>query len=118
MKRHANLWHDVIFFAGLLRAAEKAQRGKRFQPFVAAFHFNLARELWTLHEDLSTKSYRPGLCLTFIIHESKPRQISAASYRDRVVLHALVNVLEPIYQQTFIPDSYAWRRVKASPSSR
>jgi RNA-directed DNA polymerase len=105
MKRHGNLWENVVSFEGLLRAAEQACKGKRFRPAVAAFHFNLERELWTLHEELSSKTYRPGAYRSFFIYETKKRQISAAPYRDRVVHHALVNVLEPIYERTFIADS-------------
>ena len=46
-------------------------RGKRFRPSVADFHFNLEHELWTLHEELSTKTYRPGAYRTFSIYEPK-----------------------------------------------
>jgi retron-type reverse transcriptase len=114
MKRHGNLWPQVIRFEALLRAAEQACKGKRFRPSVAAFHFNLEHELGALHEELSTKTYRPGAYRTFFICEPKPRQISAAPYRDRVVHHALVNVLAPIYERTFIPDSYACRKGKGT----
>jgi hypothetical protein len=48
-------------------------------------HFGLERELWRLHAELAAKSYQPGAYRAFIIHEPKPRQISAAPYRDRVV---------------------------------
>jgi hypothetical protein len=51
MKRYGKLWQDVISFEALLRAAERACKGKRFRANVAAFHFNLERELWALHED-------------------------------------------------------------------
>ena len=51
MKRHGHLWAQVIRFEALLRAADTGRKGKRFRPAVAAFHFNLERELWALHED-------------------------------------------------------------------
>jgi retron-type reverse transcriptase len=114
MKRYGNLWPQLISFENLLHAAAKASRGKRFRPDVAAFHFNLERELWRLHEELSTKTYRPGAYRTFFIHEPKARQISAAPYRDRVVHHALVNVLEPVFERVFIQDSYACRKGKGT----
>src|SRR5262249_8261152 len=114
MKRHGNLWENVISFEALLRAAVQACKGKRYRPNVASFHFNLEHELSALHEELSTKTYRPGAYRTFFIHEPDPRQISAAPYRDRVVHHALVNVLEPIYERTFIADSYACRKGKGT----
>jgi hypothetical protein len=114
MKRHGHLWENVVSFESLLRAAEQARKGKRFRPAVASFHFNLEHELWSLHEELSAKTYRPGAYRTFFIHEPKARQISAAPYRDRVLHHALVNVLEPIFERTFIHDSYACRKGKGT----
>jgi retron-type reverse transcriptase len=114
MKRYGKLWSNLVSFENLLRAAEKACRGKRLRPAVARFNFELERELWTLHEELVTRTYRPGAYRTFYIYEPKKRQISAAPYRDRVVHHALVNVLEPIFERTFIYDSYACRRCKGT----
>jgi retron-type reverse transcriptase len=114
MKRLGNLWSHLVSFDNLLRAAEKACTGKRFRATTAAFHFNLEHELWRLNEELSGKTYRPGDYRTFFIHEPKKRQISAAPYRDRVVHHALTQVLEPIFEKCFIGDSYACRRGKGT----
>jgi retron-type reverse transcriptase len=114
MKRYGHLWPELISFANLHRAALKACRGKRDRPAVLRFHFDLERELWRLHEELASHSYRPGSHRTFTIHEPKPRLISAAPYRDRVVHHALCNVLEPIYERSFIFDSYACRAGKGT----
>lgn len=61
-----------------------------------------------------TGTYRPGAYKHFYIHEPKRRQISAAPFRDRVVHHALCNIIEPIFEQYFIPDSYANRVGKSS----
>lgn len=114
MKRQGNLWEQVISFGALLRAAEKARKGKRFRPAVAAFHFDQERALWKLHEELAAKTYRPGAYRSFFITEPKLRQISAAPYRDRVVHHALTQVLEPIFERSFIADSYACRQGKGT----
>ena len=83
MKRHGDLWQQVIGFGALLRAAEQACKGKRFRPNVADFHFNLEHELWTLHEELSTKTYRPGAYRTFVICEPKPRSRRQDDHEDR-----------------------------------
>src|SRR3954453_4525096 len=107
MKRHGHLWQNIISFEALLNAADTARRGKRFRPAVASFHFYQERALWKLHDELTTKTYRPGAYRSFFISEPKQQQISAAPYRDRVVHHALVNVPEPIYERSFISDSYA-----------
>ena len=91
-----------------------AARGKRFKPGVARFFFDLERELLRLHEELASKTYRPGPYRTFTIYEGKTRQISAAPFRDRVVHHALTGVLEPIFERSFIFDSYACRKGKGT----
>jgi len=114
MKRYGYLWADLISFEALLRAADTARRGKRFRRAVAAFHFDQERALWKLHEELSAKTYRPGTYRSFFIYEPKQRQISAAPYRDRVVHHALTGVLEPIFERSFIADSYACRKGKGT----
>ena len=114
MKRYGQLWDGVISFKNLLLAAEKARRGKRFKPGVARFFFHLETELVRLQEELTFMTYRPGPYRTFTIYEGKPRQISAAPFRDRVVHHALTGILEPIFERSFIFDSYACRKGKGT----
>ncbi|MEP7341398.1 MAG: RNA-directed DNA polymerase [Acidobacteriota bacterium] len=109
MKRHGNLWPRVIEFDNLMAASKKAQRGKRYRETVLYFNSRLADELLQLQTELQTKSYLPGRYKTFQIVEPKKRLISAAPYRDRVVHHALCNVIAPIFERTFIRDSYANR---------
>lgn len=62
-----------------------------------------------LKNELESKTYQPGAYHTFEIFEPKRRLISAAPYRDRVVHHALCNILMPIFERTFIHTSYANR---------
>ena len=109
MKRYGNLWPQIIQFDNLYYAACKAQKGKRFQPNVLAFNFNLEEELLQLRSKLLDQTYRPGSYYTFEITDSKRRLISAAPYRDRVVHHALCNIIEPILNRTLIADTYANR---------
>lgn len=109
MKRHGNLWSQVVDFANLEAAARQAQRGKRYRENVLAFNYNLESELLALHDELQNKSYHPGPYRTFHIVEPKKRMISAAPYRDRVIHHALCNVIVLIFERTFIHDSYANR---------
>ncbi len=109
MKRYGNLWNEIVNFSNLLLAAKKAQKGKRFRDNVLAFNYNLESELFRLQAELQSKTYHPGAYRTFEIFEPKPRMISAAPYRDRVVHHALCNIIVPIFERTFIDDSYANR---------
>ena len=109
MKRYGNLWTQITDFSNLLSAAQKAQKGKRFRANILAFNYNLEQELQQLQTELQTKTYIPGEYRTFEIKEPKPRMISAAPYRDRVVHHALCNVIAPIFERTLIHDCYANR---------
>ncbi|MDA0283861.1 MAG: reverse transcriptase/maturase family protein [Planctomycetota bacterium] len=114
MKRHGNLWPTLTSFEHLLKSSEKAKRGKRFRSTVARYEFNLERELFALQAALRRKTYRPGQYRSFYIYEPKKRLISAAPYRDRIVHHALTSILEPIFEPTFISDSYACRKGKGT----
>jgi len=109
MRQFDHLYPPIITFQNLLLAAKKAQHGKRMLPEVAQFNINLEKELFQLQEELSNKTYQPGKYHTFQIHDPKPRMISAAPYRDRVVHHALCNVIAPLLEAAMIDDSYANR---------
>jgi retron-type reverse transcriptase len=103
------LWEQLTSFENLYRAAKEAQRGKRFKPPVARFHYDLASSLIELRDELKAGRYEPGPYHTFTIYEPARRFISAAPYRDRVVHHALCQVIEPFFERSFIFDSYANR---------
>ncbi len=109
MKRYGNLWHQIIDWSNLLLAARKAQKGKRFRDNVLAFNYNLEPELFKLRSELESKTYCPGAYKSFRIYDPKPRLISAAPYRDRVVHHALCNIIVPLIDRSFITDTYANR---------
>ncbi len=114
MKRYGGLWERVVSWENLLLAARKAQRGKRTRPSVQAFNFAQERQLLRLQDELAGGAYRPGGFRSHRIDRPKPRLISAAPYRDRVVHHALMNVLEPILDRHLHPHSYACRKGKGT----
>ncbi len=70
--------------------------------------------LLRLQRELIEGTYETGEYRHFFIREPKPRKISAAPFRDRVVHHAIVQMLEPIFERRFIHDSYACRRGKGT----
>jgi retron-type reverse transcriptase len=109
VKRYGNLYPQIIDFTNLLLAAKKAQKGKRYRVNILDFNYHLETELHQIQQELIHKTYQPSDYRTFYIKEPKTRMISAASYRDRVVHHALCNVIVPIFERTFIYDSYANR---------
>ncbi len=110
MKRQGSLWPRLICFPNLLQAARRAAAGKRQRPDVAQFLMNLETELFRLQRELADSSYQPGPYRTFPVTDPKPRLISAAPFRDRVVHHALTQVLEPIFERRFTRDSFACRQ--------
>lgn len=114
MKTHNNLYENIITFENLLLAAQKAQKSKRFEPSVLAFNHNLESNIFKLQDELKNCSYQPGPYHGFYIHEPKKRLISAAPYRDRVVHHALCNIIEPVFEKAFIYDTYACRKEKGT----
>lgn len=109
-----NLYQRLVSFENLLLASRKARKGKRFKQGTAFFEVNLERELLKLQSELSSRTWRPGGYRRFFVHESKKRLISAAPYRDRVVHHALCKVIEPLFEKSFIYDSYANRAGKGT----
>lgn len=114
MNRVGELFEGFASFANLLSAYRKAQRGARRNVATAQFFFHLEKELLQLQEELLALRYEPQPYRYFKIYDPKERTISVAPFRDRVVHHALVNVLEPIYERCFIYDSYATRKGKGT----
>lgn len=103
------MYTQLTSWDNLLLAYHRASKGKRGRPGVAAFEHRLEDHLIALQAELRSFTYRPGPYTSFYIHEPKRRLISAAPFRDRVVHHALCNLIEPIFERTFVADSYANR---------
>ena len=114
MKPLQNLWPQLIAFGNLWQAWRKARRGKSRSAGAVAFELNLEHELLALQRELADGGYQPGEYRLFTLYERKPRLIAAAPFRDRVVHHAVMNVIEPPLDRTFIDDSYACRRGKGT----
>ncbi|MCB1825197.1 MAG: hypothetical protein KDJ54_11715 [Candidatus Competibacteraceae bacterium] len=108
-KVYRDLYPALTDFQNLLDAYRKAASGKRRQPQVAGFEFAREGHLLQLQRELRAKTYCPGPYHSFHIRDPKRRLVSAAPFRDRVVHHALCNVIEPLFERTFIGDSYANR---------
>ncbi len=108
------MWARITAWNNLWRAYDKAARGKRGLWPAAAFDHRVADHLIDLRSELVSERYTPGGYTHFYIHEPKRRKISAAPFRDRVVHHALCNLIEPIFDRRFHPHSYANRRGKGT----
>jgi RNA-directed DNA polymerase len=107
-----SLFAQIASFENLWRAFHKAARGKRARPDVATFEYHLEGWVLRLRQQLLSKTYTPAPYRRFTFADPKPRAISAAPFRDRVVHHALCNIIEPICERRFIGDSYANRQGK------
>ncbi|MCB0518858.1 MAG: hypothetical protein KDD27_07965 [Saprospiraceae bacterium] len=114
MTRHGQLFDQFASFQNMLAAFKKARSGASQKRETQAFAFQLEPELFRLQEELLGGSYQPQPYRYFQIHDPKERTISVAAFRDRVVHHALINVLEPIFERCFIHDSYATRKGKGT----
>ncbi len=112
------MYTQLHSWENLLLAYHKASKGKRGHPNVAAFEYKLEDNLLQLQRELQEQTYQPGEYHSFYIHDPKKRLISAAPFRDRVVHHALCNLIEPIFERSFIFDSYANRIGTHAPALR
>ena len=110
-------YDDLCTWENLMFAYHAASKGKRGRFATAAFEYDLESNLIQLRDALRDKSYCPGPYSSFYIHDPKRRLISAAPFRDRVVHHALCNLIEPLFERSFIFDSYANRIGKGTLSS-
>lgn len=111
-KRIGFLWGELTSWQNLYSAYRKACKHKKSKPETAEWMFNCERLLLELQSELREKRYKPKAYKYFLIKEPKERLISVAAFRDRVVHHALVNVIETHFDRTFIKDSYATRKNK------
>ena len=109
MRRDGPSFDEVAAFAPLCRAARQAARGLGQRRSVAAFLADLEPEVLALERELRDGSYLPRPMVTFHIRDPKPRTISVAAFRDRVVHHALCAALSPRFERHADFDSYACR---------
>ncbi len=114
MKRVGNLFEGMVSFPSLLGAFRRAFRGSGKTKEACRFAFHLESELLSLQAELRELRYQPRPYRYFTVYEPKERIISVAAFRDRVVHHALVGVLEPVYERSFIHHSYATRKNKGT----
>lgn len=108
-KTYKNIFPSIYSFDALYSAYLKSRKGKRGNPEVQRFEQNLEGNLIQLQNELIWGSYKIGSYHVFKVYEPKERNVAALPFRDRVVQHALVAAVEPIWEHRFIADSYACR---------
>ena len=108
MKRKANLYQTTCSLDNLRRADEIARKGKLRQPGVISHDKNRDENLRILRQSLLDKSFITSEYTHFTIYEPKERLISRLPYYpDRIVHHAIMNILEPIFVSAFTADTYS-----------
>ncbi|MDR0874212.1 MAG: reverse transcriptase/maturase family protein [Prevotellaceae bacterium] len=107
MKRVNNLFERICEFDNLHRAYEKARLRKSKKYGVLMFEKNLNGNLAQIQNELLNGTYRTSEYEIFTIFEPKERLIYRLPFRDRVVQHAIMNILEPIWTPMFVSQTYS-----------
>lgn len=108
MKRIGNLYAKIISLDNLRLADEKARRGKTKAYGVRVHDRNREANIIALHDALLTKTYHTSEYEVFKVYEPKEREIFRLPYYpDRIVHHAIMNVLEPIWVSVFTHNTYS-----------
>jgi len=113
-----SLYEQIYQMDNLYLASKKAMKCKKSKSTVAKFWFYEDENLAQIHTLLKNRNYKFGKYTEFTINDNTVmRKISAAPFRDRVVHHAIMNVLEPLFEKSFIYDTYANRKGKGTLSA-
>ncbi|HIG98258.1 TPA: hypothetical protein HA231_02455 [Candidatus Woesearchaeota archaeon] len=114
MQTYNHLYERLCGYDNLFLAFLKAKKRKAKKAYVLEFEKNLANNLYGLQWELLTSTYAPRPHTTFTVRDPKTRKISASHFRDRVVHHAVCNIIESIFEKRFIHDTFANRRGKGT----
>jgi RNA-directed DNA polymerase len=110
MRRAKRLYERIVRWENLQLAFCKAARGRRDRPAVQRFADDLEEELSRMMRGLIEGDYPVGRFCQFVIYDPKERVITAPCFGERVLHHAVMNVLEPVLDEWLIDDTYACRR--------
>ncbi|OHA26138.1 MAG: hypothetical protein A3C06_03940 [Candidatus Taylorbacteria bacterium RIFCSPHIGHO2_02_FULL_46_13] len=109
MRIYRNIFDNIISLENLFSAWDEFKKGKWARPDVEVFERDLEPNLFTLHRELRNGTYRHGPYTGFFITDPKRRHVHKATVRDRVLHHAVFSVLNPIFEPTFIQNSFSCR---------
>ena len=108
------MYEQLCSYENLELAFKRARRGKTLKPYVIEFEEKLKENLLQLQTELLSQTYKPEPLKTFIIRDPKTRKISKSAFRDRIVHHAICNIIEYTFDKRFIYDSFANRLRKGT----
>lgn len=98
----------------VFEAYYECRKHKRNKEGALAFEVNLEENLVELYNELKDGTWQPEHSFVFIVKKPVPREIFAASFRDRIVHHLIIRRLNPYLEKYFIYDSYACRENKGT----
>ena len=104
-----NLYIKVCNLSNLILAWRKARKGKTEKNYVIEYEKDTLGSLLILQKELISQTYSPRPLVNFILRDPKTRKISKSDFRDRIIHHATCNIIEPIFDKSFIYDSCANR---------
>src|SRR3989344_3088789 len=107
MRIYKELFNKIIDPENLFSAWDKFRQDKRSKKDVQRFEKNLEQNIFQLHRDLRDRIYKHGPYESFFIADPKRRHIHKATVRDRILHHAIFKVLNPIFEPTFISNSFS-----------
>jgi RNA-directed DNA polymerase len=102
-----NLWPQIADYDALRDAWREVRQRKTTKPLILRYESNLAVNLGRLERALQDGSYKPKRHFEFWIHDPKARLIQAPCLEDRIVQHAVCNVLRMPVQQRLIEHTYS-----------
>jgi len=112
-----NLFSDIErdkITLDLFQAYFDARKNKRNTINALAFEKYLEANLFALTNEIIERKYTPKPSICFIVDKPVKREIFAADFRDRVIHHFIYNYISPIFEKTFINDSYSCRKGKGT----
>lgn len=109
-KRHRNLIGKIAEVENLREAYRKTARNKRMTWGYLEFKEYVEANLLAIRQELLAGGYQIGKYRQFTVYEPKPRLISALDFKDRLVQHALCNVIAPIFEVGLLPYTFACRK--------
>ncbi len=109
METNNELYQEIYNLSNLLLAWRKARKHKTSKYYVIEFEKDTLVNLLKLSEELKNHTYNPLPLKTFILRDPKTRKISKSDFRDRIVHHDLIRIIEPIFDRGFIYDLCANR---------
>lgn len=108
-KQIKNVYETLYTYENLYEAYLNARKNKRYRDEILKFSFNLEENLMEISKELKAHTYKVGKYREFYVYEPKQRLIMALPFKDRIVQWGIYQLLNPIFDKTYIDDSYGCR---------